>query len=74
MSMRLSPWDVAGGIVIAQEVGAVATNMKGDFPHLLGQDTFIVARPGLHQDIVTNYIRPKTIKKGRYKHRILRLP
>ncbi|KAA0966647.1 inositol monophosphatase family protein [Sporosarcina sp. ANT_H38] len=59
MSMRLSPWDIAGGIVIAQEVGAVATNMKGDIPHLLGQDTFIVARPGLHQDIVTNYIHLK---------------
>ena len=27
----LSPWDIAGGIVIAQEVGAVATNMKGEF-------------------------------------------
>jgi len=59
MSMRLSPWDIAGGIVIAQEVGAVATNMKGETPHLLGQDTFIVARPGLHQDILTNYIRLK---------------
>ena len=29
MSTRLSPWDIAGGIVIAQEVGAIATNMKG---------------------------------------------
>ena len=47
MSMRLSPWDIAGGMVIAQEVGAVATNMKGETPHLLGQDTFIVARAGI---------------------------
>ncbi|MBE1553604.1 inositol monophosphatase family protein [Sporosarcina limicola] len=59
MSMRLSPWDIAGGIIIAQEVGAVATNMKGETPGLLGQDTFIVARPGLHKDILTNYIRLK---------------
>lgn len=59
MSTRLSPWDIAGGIVIAQEVGAVATNMKGETPHLLGQDTFIVARPGLHADILSNYIRLK---------------
>ena len=70
MSMRLSPWDIAGGIVIAQEVGAVATNMKGEFPHLLGQDTFIVARPGLHQDICDKLYSSKIIKKGRYKHRI----
>lgn len=56
MSMRLSPWDIAGGIVIAQEVGAIATNMKGELPHLLGSDTFMVARPGLHAEILENYI------------------
>lgn len=59
MSMRLSPWDVAGGMVIAQEVGAVATNLKGNLLQLIGQDSFIVARPGLHNDILTNYIRLK---------------
>lgn len=59
LSLRLSPWDIAGGMVIANEVGAVTTNLKGDQPHLLGQDTFIVARPGLHQDILTNYIQLK---------------
>ena len=59
MSMRLSPWDVAGGMVIAQEVGAVATNLNGEQLQLLGQDSFIIARPGLHNDILTNYIRLK---------------
>ncbi|MDW0115865.1 inositol monophosphatase family protein [Sporosarcina thermotolerans] len=56
MSLRLSPWDIAGGMVIAQEVGAIATNMKGENPHLLGQDTFIVAKSGLHEEILKNYI------------------
>lgn len=59
MSMRLSPWDVAGGMVIAQEVGAVATNLNGEKMKLIGQDSFIVTRPGLHNDILTNYIRLK---------------
>lgn len=59
ISMRLSPWDIAGGMVIAREVGAVASNMKGEAPHLLGQEPFIVAKPGLHHDILTNYIRMK---------------
>lgn len=36
VSMRLSPWDIAGGKVIAQEVGAVATNLEGEPPSLLG--------------------------------------
>ncbi|MFS0574394.1 inositol monophosphatase family protein [Sporosarcina sp. 179-K 3D1 HS] len=59
LSMRLAPWDVAGGIVIAQEVGAIATTMKGEPPNLLSQDTFIVARPGLHEEIMKNYIHLK---------------
>ncbi|MDN4608980.1 inositol monophosphatase family protein [Sporosarcina highlanderae] len=59
LSLRLSPWDIAGGMIIAKEVGAIVTNMKGETPHLLGQDTFIVAKPGLHEEIVTNYIRLK---------------
>ncbi|PIC64394.1 inositol monophosphatase [Sporosarcina sp. P13] len=59
ISMRLAPWDIAGGIVIAQEVGAVATNLRGEPPHLLGTDTFIVTRPGLHEEILSKYIRLK---------------
>lgn len=59
ISMRLAPWDIAGGIVIAREVGAVATNLQGETPHLLGTDSFIVTRPNLHEEILTNYIRLK---------------
>ena len=49
-------------MVIANEVGAIATNLNGEPSHILGQDSFIVARPGLHEDILTNYIRSKKIK------------
>ena len=59
LSLRLSPWDIAGGMVIAEEVGAIATNLEGEKPDLLGQDTFIVARPGLHSEILRNHIKLK---------------
>ena len=59
ISMRLSPWDIAGGMVIANEVGAVTTNLNGESSHILGQDSFIVAKPSLHGEILTNYIRLK---------------
>ncbi len=59
ISMRLSPWDIAGGLVIAQEVGAIVTNFDGEMPQLLEQESCIVARPGLHDDILRNYIRLK---------------
>lgn len=59
MSMRLSPWDVAGGVVIAQEVGAVATNLNGQPLRFLGQDTFLVARRSLHDTLLEKYISLK---------------
>ncbi|MFC6038193.1 inositol monophosphatase family protein [Paenisporosarcina macmurdoensis] len=59
MSMRLSPWDIAGGVVIAQEVGAVATNLNGQPLKFLEQDTFLVARKSLHDSLLNDYITLK---------------
>ncbi len=52
MSMRLSPWDIAGGA--GNCTGGRCNRNKYErrsTPSCLGQDTFIVARPGLHEDI-----------------------
>jgi myo-inositol-1(or 4)-monophosphatase len=59
ISMRLSPWDIGGGTIIAREVGAIATNLKGDACNLLTQDTFIIANPTIHQQILDNFIEEK---------------
>lgn len=59
LSMRLAPWDIAGGMVIAGEVGAVATNFKGESANLLKQDTFLAANPSIHSQILEKYILPK---------------
>ena len=59
MSMRLSPWDIAGGMVIANEVGAIVTTLSNRPINLLGQNTFIVAKPGLHSEILDEYVRVK---------------
>lgn len=56
LSMRLAPWDIAGGLVIANEVGAVATNLKGQPFNLLSQDTFLIANPSIHQVLLDQYI------------------
>lgn len=58
VSMRLSPWDIAGGIIIAQEVGAIATNLHGEGFDFLHQDTFIIANPAIHQELLGKYIVP----------------
>lgn len=56
ISMRLSPWDIAGGLVIANEVGALATNLNGEPFDLLTQDTFIIANPFIHKTILEKYV------------------
>lgn len=59
MSMRLSPWDVAGGMIIASEVGAVSSTMKGERPGLLEQETFIVANASIHSQLLEDFIALK---------------
>ena len=59
ISMRLSPWDIAGGTIIAKEVGAIATNLRGSDCNLLLNDTFIISNPSIHQLILDNYIEVK---------------
>lgn len=59
ISMRLSPWDIAGGVVIAKEVGAIASNLRNRPINLLKQDTFIVANPAIHSEIVEDYVQLK---------------
>lgn len=56
MSMRLSPWDIAGGTVIAKEVGAIATNLNGDEVNLLTNDTFIIANPSIYELLLNEFI------------------
>lgn len=59
VSMRLAPWDIGGGIVIAKEVGAIATNLKGQQFDFLSTDTFLIANPYIHEKILNNYIEEK---------------
>lgn len=59
ISMRLSPWDIGGGTIIANEVGAITSNLKGESCNLLSQDTFVIANPSIHRQILTDYIEEK---------------
>lgn len=56
LSMRLSPWDIGGGTIIATEVGAVATNLNGEYFDFLNQDTFLIGNPAIHKEILEKYI------------------
>lgn len=57
ISMRLSPWDYAAGAVIIKELGGVVTNLRGEKLDYLTQDSLFVAKPGLHQTILQEYLK-----------------
>ncbi|NWQ41424.1 inositol monophosphatase family protein [Bacillus sp. EB106-08-02-XG196] len=56
ISMRLSPWDVAAGAVIIEELGGIVTNLRGKKLDFLSKDSLLVAKPGLHQSIINEYL------------------
>ena len=56
LSMRLAPWDIGGGTIIAKEVGAIATNLNGEYFDFLSTDTFLIANPYIHQLLLDEYI------------------
>jgi myo-inositol-1(or 4)-monophosphatase len=57
ISLRLAPWDFGAGAVIAEELGGVVTNLKGEKLNFLAKDTLFVAKPGLHETILKKYLR-----------------
>ena len=57
LSMRLSPWDVAAGAVIIEELGGIVTNLRGEKLNFLSQDSLFTAKPGLHQSILKDYLK-----------------
>lgn len=46
--LRLSPWDVAAGGLIAQEAGAIVTNFTGELIYWLPPCSIVAANPAIH--------------------------
>mgnify|MGYP001608829674 CR=1 FL=1 len=47
--MGLHVWDIAAGVLIAQEAGGVITDMTGGGEYLVGQQGILAANPCVHQ-------------------------
>lgn len=58
ISLRLSPWDFAGGKVIIEELGGTVTQLNGEPLNMLKSSSLLVAKPGLHEEIVEKYLKP----------------
>lgn len=57
ITLRLSPWDIAAGIIMVEELGGITTTLKGEPLNLLKKNTIFISKPGLHQEIMENYLK-----------------
>lgn len=56
---NLSPWDVAAGVLIAEEAGALVTTLDGK-PYSVFDRSMIAVTPGLQGAILDSYLAPRT--------------
>lgn len=56
LSMRLSPWDIAAGMIIVDEVGGVTSNTKGQPVNMLKTNAIIVCNSKIYQDILSPFL------------------
>lgn len=57
ITMRNAPWDFAGGKMIVEEAGGVVSKITGDDIDMLSVNPVFAAAPGLHEDILNNYLK-----------------
>jgi myo-inositol-1(or 4)-monophosphatase len=60
LTMGLSPWDFAAGIILVNEVGGITSTIDGAEINMIGRNSVFTGHPAVHKRIIEDYI-----KKGR---------
>jgi myo-inositol-1(or 4)-monophosphatase len=60
--LRLAPWDVAAGGLLAEEAGAKVTAVLGDGPYLTEKPSILAANPALHEVMLRVLRREEQIR------------
>lgn len=55
LALRLSPWDVAAGMLIVNEVGGITTNLEGNPLSLLEQDSLLTCNEKIHNELIKRF-------------------
>ncbi|MGK9045156.1 inositol monophosphatase family protein [Mammaliicoccus vitulinus] len=58
LTMRLQPWDFAGGLIIVEEVGAVVTNQLGEQLNILEANSILIGNKAIHNELLNEYFLP----------------
>ncbi|KYG31441.1 inositol monophosphatase family protein [Priestia endophytica] len=59
ITMRLAPWDFAGGLVLIEEVGGVVTNVYGEELNILEKNSVFAGEKAFHKEVLQTYINKK---------------
>ncbi|MBM6618610.1 inositol monophosphatase family protein [Bacillus suaedaesalsae] len=59
ITMRLSPWDFAAGLVLIEEVGGLVTTIEGKSLKLLEQNSVFASNASFHDEVVDTYVLGK---------------
>jgi myo-inositol-1(or 4)-monophosphatase len=62
LTMRLCPWDFAAGKIFIEELGGVVTDVWGNSLNMLEKSSVFACKPGLHKEILENYLLKSTSK------------
>lgn len=57
ITLRLSPWDFAAGLILIEEVGGVASTLRGEPINLLEQNSVFISKPGLFDEVLQGYLK-----------------
>lgn len=59
LSMRLSPWDFAAGLILVNEVGGLTTNIHGETLNMLNRSTVLACNANIQQKLLRDYLKIK---------------
>lgn len=57
ISLRLAPWDIAAGLILIDEVGGIASTLRGEPLKILERNSILVSKPGLHEKVMQDYLK-----------------
>lgn len=59
ITLRLSPWDFAAGVILVEEVGGVCRTLKGERLNFLEENTIFIANRSFYEPVLSEYLLGK---------------
>ncbi|MEN2766584.1 inositol monophosphatase family protein [Ornithinibacillus xuwenensis] len=57
ITMSLSPWDIAAGVILVDEVGGISTDIDGNQLNLVEKSSVFTSHPSIHRRIIEDFIQ-----------------